>query len=319
MKAKKKKQLTAIDLFAGLGGFTEGAEKAGLKVIWAANHWQAAVQVHANNHPITKHACQDLRQADFTQLPDFDVLLASPCCQGHSKARGKDRPHHDTARATAYAVFEAACAKEPDYIIVENVTDFRTWGTKDRKGIFYSRWLANFDDLGYNIEENVLDAATVGVPQNRVRLFITMVHKRLRKEGVRVLPGTAAEVPARDIIDWNNKDFSPIHTANRSPNTLRQIERGRLYHGKKFLIAYYGNSGPGRSLDRPLGTVTTKDRYALIEGRWMRMLTKEEYLRAQAFPTNYFIPDDHEEAVKMIGNAVPPPMATHVINTVLAA
>ena len=83
------RKLTAVDLFAGCGGMTLGAEQAGVDVVWCANHWAAAVQVHKSNHPLTAHVVQDLRQADFTTLPDFDVMLASPACTGHSHARKK--------------------------------------------------------------------------------------------------------------------------------------------------------------------------------------------------------------------------------------
>lgn len=72
--------LRAVDLFAGWGGFTLGAQQAGLEVVWASNHWPLAVQTHELNHPNTLHECQDLRQADWTKLPTFDVLLASPAC-----------------------------------------------------------------------------------------------------------------------------------------------------------------------------------------------------------------------------------------------
>jgi DNA (cytosine-5)-methyltransferase 1 len=85
-------QARAVDLFAGLGGFTAGATAAGARVVWAANHWPVAVQWHAVNHPETAHLCQDLHQADWTQVPDHDLLLASPACQGHTPARGKARP-----------------------------------------------------------------------------------------------------------------------------------------------------------------------------------------------------------------------------------
>ncbi|HNK07606.1 MAG TPA: DNA cytosine methyltransferase [Giesbergeria sp.] len=47
--------MNAIDLFAGAGGFSTGATMAGCTVVWAANHWPAAVQVHANNHPGAVH------------------------------------------------------------------------------------------------------------------------------------------------------------------------------------------------------------------------------------------------------------------------
>lgn len=74
---------------------------AGAEVVWAANHWPVAVEWHAANHPDTVHACQDLHQADWRTVPPHDLLLASPACQGHAKARGKERPHHDAERSTA--------------------------------------------------------------------------------------------------------------------------------------------------------------------------------------------------------------------------
>ena len=51
--------MKAIDLFAGWGGFTLGAEQAGVDVVWAANHWPLAVAAHTLNHPNITHACQD--------------------------------------------------------------------------------------------------------------------------------------------------------------------------------------------------------------------------------------------------------------------
>ena len=77
--------IDTIDLFAGAGGFSEGARDAGCRVVWAANHWQAAVETHAANHPHTDHACQDLHQADWTAVPRHDLLLASPACLELSK------------------------------------------------------------------------------------------------------------------------------------------------------------------------------------------------------------------------------------------
>ena len=63
---------TAIDLFAGLGGWSTGARDAGAQVLWAANHWPDAVEWHTANHPDTQHICQDLHQADWSQVPKHD-------------------------------------------------------------------------------------------------------------------------------------------------------------------------------------------------------------------------------------------------------
>jgi site-specific DNA-cytosine methylase len=120
--------LTAIDLFAGAGGFTLGATMAGARVLWAANHWEAAVQVHATNHPEALHLCQDLHQANWETVPRHDLLLASPSCQGHSRARGTDQPRHDAARSTAWAVVSCAEFHRPSAFVVENVPEFQEWG-----------------------------------------------------------------------------------------------------------------------------------------------------------------------------------------------
>jgi DNA (cytosine-5)-methyltransferase 1 len=95
--------MNVIDLFAGAGGFSTGASMAGCNVAWAANHWPDAVEWHSRNHPDAAHICQDLHQADWSQVPAHDLMLASPCCQGHSKARGKasGNPQHDARRSTA--------------------------------------------------------------------------------------------------------------------------------------------------------------------------------------------------------------------------
>lgn len=121
------RKMKAIDLFSGAGGFTTGATMAGCNVVWAANHWPDAVATHASNHPTTLHSCQDLQQADWTQVPTHDLLLASPACQGHSRARAKDRAHHDAQRSTAWAVVSAAECHRPTVVLVENVPEFSAW------------------------------------------------------------------------------------------------------------------------------------------------------------------------------------------------
>jgi site-specific DNA-cytosine methylase len=74
--------IEAVDLFAGFGGLTLGSEQAGVPVVWAGNHWQTAVDTHARNHPRTVHACQDLRQTDWSTLPPYRLLLSAPACFG---------------------------------------------------------------------------------------------------------------------------------------------------------------------------------------------------------------------------------------------
>jgi DNA (cytosine-5)-methyltransferase 1 len=117
---------TAIDLFAGCGGWTTGGKEAGLKVFWAANHWPEAVKWRSANHPETIHVCQDLHQANWADVPKHDVMLASPCCQGHTKARGNaaGNPQHDNSRSTAWAPVQNAEVNRPEFAVIENVPEF---------------------------------------------------------------------------------------------------------------------------------------------------------------------------------------------------
>lgn len=302
---------TAIDLFAGLGGWSTGASQAGVKVLWAANHWPAAVEWHAANHPTTTHVCQDLHQADWTQVPSHDLLLASPCCQGHSKARGKSsgNPQHDASRSTAWSVVSAAEFHKPQAAIIENVPEFTDWA-------LYPAWAAAMSALGYQLAPHVVDCADLGVPQNRERLFI--VATRSKAPLFLNLP-KVEHVSATSFIDFGAGRWSPIDKPGRAAATLERIANGRAVHGERFVMSYYGNTKIGRSLNRPIGTITTRDRWAVVDGDRMRMLTADENLLAMSFPSDIKRPQSHKLTVHMAGNAVPPLAGQRIIESLLRA
>lgn len=303
--------MRAIDLFAGLGGFSAGAELAGVNVVWAANHWQAAVDIHAANHPGAAHACQDLQQMNWRDVPAHDLLLASPCCQGHSRARGKGNgnPEHDASRSTAWAVVDAVEYHRPEFAVIENVPEFTAW-------VLYPAWCAAMDALGYCLTPTIVDAADHGAPQHRERLFIVAVQA---KHPLMLRLSKRAHVPASSFVDFNAGKWQPIIKPGRAANTLERIESGRRVHGARFISSYYGAERGGRSLARPVGTITTRDRHAIIDGDRMRMFSAQECRAAMGFPAGYKLPDQHRLAVHMLGNAVCPPAARDVINALRAA
>jgi len=303
--------MIAIDLFAGAGGFSTGAASAGCTVAWAANHWPAAVEWHSANHPTTLHACQDLQQADFTDAPQHDLLLASPACQGHSRARGAERAHHDGQRATAWAVITCAEVHRPAFALVENVPEFAAWA-------LYPAWCAAWRALGYALAPQIIDAADHGVPQNRRRLFI--VASRSKHPAALDLQPREHR-PAAEVIDFNAGRWSMVDKPGRSARTLSRVAAGRRQHGARFVAPYYGSGSgeTGRSLARPLGTITTRDRWAVIDGDRLRMLSADECRAAMGFPAGYRLPAQHHQAVHLLGNAVCPPVAADIINALRAA
>jgi len=303
----------AIDLFAGAGGFSTGAHMAGVQVVWAANHWPDAVEWHAKNHPETMHLCQDLHQADWSQVPAHDLMLASPCCQGHSKARGKAKgnPQHDASRSTAWAVVSAAEYHRPDVILVENVPEFVNW-------TLYRPWELAMNALGYSVAPHIIDAADYGAPQHRVRLFLILAQS---EHPLHLQIPRCQHIAAQEFIDFDSGKWSAIQKPGRSKATIARVEAGRRKFGDRFIMPYYGSGSgkTGRSLARPIGTITTRDRWAVVDGDRMRMLTRFECRDAMSFPASYQLPDNHRLAVHLMGNAVCPEPVKHIIQAVKEA
>jgi DNA (cytosine-5)-methyltransferase 1 len=298
----------AIDLFAGAGGFSTGATMAGLDVVWAANHWPVAVEFHSLNHPHADHACQDLHQADWANVPAHDVLLASPCCQGHSKARGKaaNNPQHDASRSTAWAVVSAAEFHRPAVVVVENVPEFAAWA-------LYPAWQLAMQSLGYTMAPHIVDAADHGVAQHRTRLFLVCT---LSKRPLMLQLPKGGHVGSESLIDFNAGRWSSINKPGRSAATLSRVGNGRAAHGERFVTCYYGSERGGRSLSRPLGAITTRDRWAVINGDQMRMLMVDEVRKAMGFPDGYQLPPQHKTAIHLLGNAVVPIVARDILTAI---
>jgi DNA (cytosine-5)-methyltransferase 1 len=296
----------AVDLFAGWGGFSEGARIAGLNVVWAANHWPLAVEAHAVNHPEAHHECQDLRQADWTSLPKFDVLLAAPACQGHSAAsRPRRRLYHDAMRATAWSVIDCAEVTEPRAIVVENVLQFRQWQ-------LFPLWREALVKLGYHVADHELCASDYGVPQRRRRLFITATRKALPVR----LNATGKEPAFGPCIESISSGWRFI--ADTSDGVRERIDRGRHRCGKRFLSQHVtGHSGV--PLTEPIRTITTQDHWILVDGDRYRPLTIRELARGMGFPERYQWPAtaSRTDCIMGLGNAVPPPLAAHAIGAVL--
>lgn len=301
--------MKAIDLFAGLGGFTQAAQSVGIDVVWAANHSPLAVEFHARNHPTVAHSCQDLQQADFTQVPEHDLLLASPCCQGHFPGNAGSR--HDASRATAWAVVSALEAKGAAVAVVENIPQFRSWK-------LYPVWKQALEVLGYSVAEVISDAADFEVPQHRVRLFVLATKSR---HPISLNLARGHHRPVRDFIEWDSHCWSPVNRRGRSLKTLDRIRNGRKQHGSCFVAPYYstGSGTTGRSLDRPIGTITTRARWSIVRDDQMRMFQPSELRSLMSFPTSYQLPTCKAKAEQLLGNAVCPGQGAGILSALQRA
>jgi DNA (cytosine-5)-methyltransferase 1 len=110
----------AADLFCGAGGSSTGCARAiraigGELLLVCVNHDKTAIATHRRNHPSARHFIEDLNGADPERLvPErrLDLLMASPECRFHSRARG-GKPINDQLRMSAYAVQRWLTAHRP--------------------------------------------------------------------------------------------------------------------------------------------------------------------------------------------------------------
>lgn len=128
-----------IDLFCGAGGVSTGVVRAGARVIFCINHDPIAIASHRANHPRVKHAVEDITVFDLTDLirrverirakdPMAIICLwASLECTHFSKAKGGEHREADS-RTLAEHLYRYIAALQPDYIDIENVVEFMSWG-----------------------------------------------------------------------------------------------------------------------------------------------------------------------------------------------
>lgn len=314
--------MRALDIFCGAGGSSVGAQAAGVDIAAGIDLDPVATATYAANFP---HAHVVADRAENVDIPALrrmmgavDLVLASPECRNHTCAKGA-APRDETSRATAFLVVDYVRHFRPRWLVLENVVHMRSWRR-------YGELLHRLQNLGYHLREYVLDASRFGVPQSRRRLIL--VGDRYRPPPRHIASHAAAAPTAASILDptgtWKT---SPLRQRRRARATLQRADRAFAELGPtaSFLLVYYSTDGCGgwQELGRPLRTVTTVDRFALVahddqEPR-MRMLQVPELARAMGMPADFVLPTGtRRDQIRLQGNGVCPPVMTAVVNALAA-
>lgn len=303
--------LLYVDLFCGAGGTSTGINSARLdgeecaKVIACVNHDANAIASHASNHPEALHFTEDIRTLELSPLVNhlrkcraanpeaLTVLWASLECTNFSRAKG-GQPRDADSRTLAEHLFRYIEALDPDYIQIENVEEFMSWGDVDEngkpismdKGKSYLRWVRNVRRYGYDFDHRILNAADYGAYTSRKRFFGIFARKGLPivfPKPTHCKGGSSHTLfndllpwrPVRDCLDFSNEGRSIFDREKPlSEKTLERIHAGliKFVAGGKdaFMVKYNSvNQKTGKycppSLDAPCPTVATQNRLALAQ------------------------------------------------------
>lgn len=301
-------EIFVIDLFCGAGGLSEGVEEARLngrkcaKVVCCVNHDKNAILSHDANIPDALHFIEDIRTLELSPInaiverirqlyPDAMIMLhASLECTNFSKAKG-GQPRDADSRTLAEHLFRYIDVIDPDYIQIENVEEFISWGDMDEngkpismdKGRLYQKWVRNVKKYGYNFEHRILNAADYGAYTTRKRFFGIFAKKGLpivfpeptHCKGGRNDMFSKLEKwkPVKEVLDFSDEGTTIFREKPLSEKTLERIYAGliKFVAGGKdaFLIKYNSMSRTGKynapGVDEPCPVVATQGRLGVAQ------------------------------------------------------
>lgn len=169
-----KTEFTAIDLFAGAGGLSEGFRQAGFNVLAANDFDETAAQTFKLNHPETQFvdgAIQDITTDRLLEVAgiargELDALVGGPPCQAFS-IYNHQRGMHDERSGLFREYLRIVAGLMPRFVIMENVTGITSVGEGRAVEEIYS----SLKSVGYAVDHRILKSEEYGVPQERRRIF----------------------------------------------------------------------------------------------------------------------------------------------------
>jgi DNA (cytosine-5)-methyltransferase 1 len=322
------KKLRAIDLYAGVGGWSLGLTMAGMEVVGSYEWWgQANVTNLKNNcHKATEI---DIRTLDLADLPSgVEVVVGSPPCTQFSFAnRGGSGDIADGLKDVA-KFLEVVEYVRPRFWAMENVP--RVAGILEKELADGGR-LARFAYLAPSIE--IVDVCEWGVPQKRQRCIAGNFDLALLREyrshlSRRTLGDVVGSLAgARAVDPTYGLELSRVQLVDHDLEAYLSPEEERMNREMKTYHPVYNNMAFPDPLNRPGRTITATctrvSRESVVIAapeakRRFRRLTVRERACLQTFPITYqFFGNSHSQKLKMVGNAVPPLFTFYVAQAML--
>lgn len=309
--------MKVISLFAGAGGLDLGFKKAGFDIVLANEYDSAIWETYERNHD-TKLIKDDIRNVDSNLFPDCDGIIGGPPCQSWSEA-GSLRGINDPRGQLFYEYIRILKDKQPKFFLAENVKGMMA----QRHNSAVHDIIREFEEAGYDVFINLLNANDYGVAQDRKRVFYVGFRKDL-KINFEFPKSLRSKLVLKDVI-WDLRDSAiPAQDKNKT-NGVNCLVRNHEYYIGSYSTIFMSRNRV-RQWDFPAFTVQASGRQSQLHPQapvmpkialnvnvfapgyehLYRRLTVREAARVQGFPDDFiFYYTSVNDGYKMIGNAVP--------------
>lgn len=319
-----------ISLFSGCGGLDLGFEMAGFDIPIANEYDKTIYETFKINHQRTELIEGDIRRIDSTLFKKYgkiDGIIGGPPCQSWSEA-GSLRGINDERGKLFYEYIRILKAIKPKFFLAENVSGMLS----NRHNEAVNNIISMFNNAGYDISVNMVNAKDYGVAQERKRVFYIGFRKDLKINFIFPQGSTTDDrkkITLRDII-WDLKDTA-VPSLDKNYHNANAINNNEYFTGAYSPIFMSRNRV--KSWDEQAFTVQASGRQCQIHPQAPKMekvatneckfvrgkenlyrrMTVREIARIQGFPDNFkFVYNNVNDAYKMIGNAVPVHLAYEV-------
>ena len=292
-KQAKQNDIRVVELFAGVGGFRIGLERASklFCTVWN-NQWEPSTKrqdasiVYCHRFGSEGHSNEDIASVPTTEIPECDMLVGGFPCQDYSVATTLNRSGGIEGKKGVlwwqiYRILNEAEHK-PDFLFFENV-DRLLKSPAVQRGRDFAIILASLSDLGYIVEWRVVNAADYGMPQRRRRTYIVGYRK-----------GSAIARKINNAVEWIVKRGT---IAEALPVTINYVDQLRSFPIDGDLPTVSTNFNKGKKgspfenagiiIDRQVTTINTTANYDGPQLTLGQILLDEKQV-----PEEFFIPTE---------------------------